>query len=101
EAAAQHRLAHKVANLQVEGPGRLRVSGKRGENRLTGSSQSGTLGTQNGSFHPRTVCRMLEGLEATMFSSGNVTVYVSNMDRAVRFYTEVLGLKLAYRFGDH
>ena len=36
-----------------------------------------------------------------MFSSGNVTIYVSNMDRAVRFYTEVLGLKLAYRFGDH
>jgi catechol 2,3-dioxygenase-like lactoylglutathione lyase family enzyme len=36
-----------------------------------------------------------------MFSSGNVTVYVSNMDRAVQFYTEVLGLRLAYRFGDH
>jgi catechol 2,3-dioxygenase-like lactoylglutathione lyase family enzyme len=36
-----------------------------------------------------------------MFSSGNVTVYVSNMDAAVRFYSEVLGLKLAYRFGDH
>ena len=36
-----------------------------------------------------------------MFSSGNVTVYVKDMDRAVRFYTEVLGLKLAYRFGDH
>ena len=36
-----------------------------------------------------------------MFSSGNVTVYVSNMDRAVRFYTEALGLRLAYRFGDH
>src|SRR5215467_6492796 len=36
-----------------------------------------------------------------MYSSGNVTVYVTNMDRAVRFYTEVLGLKLAYRFGDH
>ena len=36
-----------------------------------------------------------------MFSSGNVTLYVSNMDRAVAFYSEVLGLKLAYRFGDH
>jgi catechol 2,3-dioxygenase-like lactoylglutathione lyase family enzyme len=36
-----------------------------------------------------------------MYSSGNVTVYVSNMDRAVHFYSDVLGLKLAYRFGDH
>lgn len=36
-----------------------------------------------------------------MFSGGNVTVYVSNMDASVRFYTEQLGLKLAYRFGDH
>ena len=36
-----------------------------------------------------------------MFSSGNVTVTVSNMDRAVQFYTDVLGLRLAYRFGDH
>jgi catechol 2,3-dioxygenase-like lactoylglutathione lyase family enzyme len=36
-----------------------------------------------------------------MFSSGNVTVMVSNMDAAVGFYTEGLGLKLAYRCGDH
>lgn len=36
-----------------------------------------------------------------MFASGNVTIYVSDMDRAVRFYSETLGLKLAYRFGDH
>jgi catechol 2,3-dioxygenase-like lactoylglutathione lyase family enzyme len=36
-----------------------------------------------------------------MFKSGNVTVFVSNMDRAVQFYTDVLGLKLVYRFGDH
>jgi catechol 2,3-dioxygenase-like lactoylglutathione lyase family enzyme len=36
-----------------------------------------------------------------VFSGGNVTVYVSNMDASVRFYTEQLGLKLAYRFGDH
>ncbi len=30
-----------------------------------------------------------------------VTIFVSNMDRAVQFYTEVLGMKLEYRFGDH
>ncbi len=36
-----------------------------------------------------------------MFSSGNVTVYVSDMDRAVKFYSDTLGLKLAYRFGNH
>jgi catechol 2,3-dioxygenase-like lactoylglutathione lyase family enzyme len=36
-----------------------------------------------------------------MITSGNVTLYVANMDRAVRFYTETLALKLQYRFGDH
>lgn len=36
-----------------------------------------------------------------MFSSGNVTVYVTDMDRSVRFYSETLGLKLAYRAGNH
>lgn len=36
-----------------------------------------------------------------MYKGGNVTVYVSDMDAAVRFYSEVLGLKLAYRFGNH
>jgi catechol 2,3-dioxygenase-like lactoylglutathione lyase family enzyme len=36
-----------------------------------------------------------------MISGGNATVYVSNMDSAVRFYTEVLGLALTNRFGDH
>lgn len=35
-----------------------------------------------------------------MISGGNATIFVSNMDRAVQFYTEVLGLKLASRFGD-
>jgi catechol 2,3-dioxygenase-like lactoylglutathione lyase family enzyme len=35
-----------------------------------------------------------------MISSGIVTVFVSDMDRAVRFYSEVLGLKLTYRFGN-
>jgi catechol 2,3-dioxygenase-like lactoylglutathione lyase family enzyme len=36
-----------------------------------------------------------------MVSGGNATVFVSNMDAAVRFYTEVLGLKLLERHGDH
>jgi catechol 2,3-dioxygenase-like lactoylglutathione lyase family enzyme len=36
-----------------------------------------------------------------MITGGNATIYVSNMDNAIRFYTEVLGLKLTNRFGDH
>ena len=36
-----------------------------------------------------------------LFSGGHATVYVSSMDAAVRFYTEVLGLKLTNRYGDH
>ena len=36
-----------------------------------------------------------------MYATGNVTVYVSDMDRAVQFYAEILGLKLLYRFGGH
>jgi catechol 2,3-dioxygenase-like lactoylglutathione lyase family enzyme len=35
-----------------------------------------------------------------MVSGGNATVFVSNMDASVRFYTEVLGLKLTNRFGN-
>ena len=35
-----------------------------------------------------------------MISGGNATVFVSNMDRAVQFYTETLGLKLTNRFGN-
>jgi catechol 2,3-dioxygenase-like lactoylglutathione lyase family enzyme len=36
-----------------------------------------------------------------MINGGNATVYVSNMDNAIQFYTEVLGLKLTNRFGNH
>jgi catechol 2,3-dioxygenase-like lactoylglutathione lyase family enzyme len=36
-----------------------------------------------------------------MISGGNVTVLVSDMDAAVNFYTNVLGLKLTNRFGNH
>ena len=36
-----------------------------------------------------------------MIYGGNATVYVSNMDNAIRFYTEALGLKLTNRFGNN
>ncbi len=36
-----------------------------------------------------------------MITGGNATVFVSSMDRAVEFYSGVLGLRLANRFGDH
>lgn len=36
-----------------------------------------------------------------MISGGNATVYVANMDAAVRFYTATLGLTLTNRFGNH
>ncbi len=35
-----------------------------------------------------------------MLAGGNPTIYVSDMDRAVAFYTETLGLKLQQRFGN-
>jgi len=36
-----------------------------------------------------------------MIYGGNATIYVSSMDNAIRFYTEVLGLKLTNRFGNN
>jgi catechol 2,3-dioxygenase-like lactoylglutathione lyase family enzyme len=36
-----------------------------------------------------------------MIAGGNATIYVSNMDAAVRFYTEALGLRLTNRFGNN
>ncbi len=30
-----------------------------------------------------------------------VTIFTGNMDRAVKFYTEILGMKLEHRFGAH
>ena len=36
-----------------------------------------------------------------MFNGGIVTVFVTDMDRSVRFYTEQLGLKLLQRYENH
>jgi catechol 2,3-dioxygenase-like lactoylglutathione lyase family enzyme len=36
-----------------------------------------------------------------MIRGGNATIYVTDMDRSVLFYTETLGLHLAFRAGDH
>lgn len=38
--------------------------------------------------------------QTTMIEGGTPTVYVSNMDQAVSYYTQTLGLKLAGRYGD-
>jgi len=35
-----------------------------------------------------------------MISGGNATLFISNMDAAVHFYTQVLDLKLTNRFGN-
>jgi predicted enzyme related to lactoylglutathione lyase len=35
-----------------------------------------------------------------MISGGNATIFISDMDRAVRFYTEVLELRLLERYGN-
>lgn len=37
---------------------------------------------------------------AAMINGGAPTIFVSDLDRAVRFYTETLGLALQYRAGD-
>jgi len=36
-----------------------------------------------------------------MFKSGVFTIYVSDMQRSIQFYTETLGMKLLERYGDH
>jgi catechol 2,3-dioxygenase-like lactoylglutathione lyase family enzyme len=36
-----------------------------------------------------------------VIKGGNATIYVSHMGRSVAFYTEVLGLRLAFRAGDY
>jgi catechol 2,3-dioxygenase-like lactoylglutathione lyase family enzyme len=36
-----------------------------------------------------------------VISGGNATIYVTDMDRSVAFYTETLGLRAAFRAGDH
>ena len=38
---------------------------------------------------------------APLIDGGSPTVFITDMDRAVRFYTETLGLKIAYRADDH
>src|SRR5262249_21266896 len=36
-----------------------------------------------------------------MLANGIATIFVSNMDRSVQFYTATLGMRLAQRFGNH
>jgi catechol 2,3-dioxygenase-like lactoylglutathione lyase family enzyme len=36
-----------------------------------------------------------------MFRGGVFTIYVSDMDRSIQFYTQTLGMKLTERYGDN
>ena len=36
-----------------------------------------------------------------MITGGNATVFVTNMDASLKFYSEVLGLKVSSHYGDH
>jgi predicted enzyme related to lactoylglutathione lyase len=36
-----------------------------------------------------------------MITGGNATVFVTNMDSSLKFYSEVLGLKVSSHYGDH
>lgn len=36
-----------------------------------------------------------------MLNKGIATIFVTDMDHSIRFYTEVLGLQLTQRFGEH
>ncbi len=36
-----------------------------------------------------------------LINGGSPTIFVTDMERAVRFYTDTLGLGLSYRAGDH
>jgi catechol 2,3-dioxygenase-like lactoylglutathione lyase family enzyme len=36
-----------------------------------------------------------------MLSKGITTIFVTDMNRSIRFYTETLGLRLTQRFGNH
>lgn len=38
--------------------------------------------------------------DTNLFSGGNASIYVTDMDRAVRFYTETLGLRLKVRIAN-
>jgi catechol 2,3-dioxygenase-like lactoylglutathione lyase family enzyme len=39
-------------------------------------------------------------MSENLFTGGNATIYVTDMNRSVQFYTETLGLQLAFRAGD-
>lgn len=43
----------------------------------------------------------MTGTATAILKSANATVFVSNLDRAVHFYTETLGFKMLYRVEDH
>jgi catechol 2,3-dioxygenase-like lactoylglutathione lyase family enzyme len=104
----ENRLPQLIVDLAVQRAGGLRLDPQGRHECVHSALQSGTLAAKVALYLLPFLDEQLQSMgkpcgqhkEGTMFSGGNVTVYVSNMDRAVRFYSETLGLKLAYRLGD-
>src|SRR3977135_3774667 len=42
----------------------------------------------------------MPNMSEDLFAGGNATIYVTDMNRSVQFYTDTLGLHLAYRARD-
>lgn len=92
------RTSDVAVDLPLEWNPGTAVQVDRRDGKLTVMDQSGPLRR----LFPLCTCLgRIGGKTEIMISGGNATVFVSNMDRAVEFYTGVLGLKLTNRFGDH
>ena len=87
-----------VHTCRLSGVGDARSSTIGGTNRCRGRFTNWPF--QLALFKRATIRNPPKEALSAMISGGNATIYVANMDAAVRFYTDVLGLKLTNRFGE-
>ena len=58
-------------------------------------------GVRAGFFKMALYYSCLAAYAVNMLSRGITTIFVTDMDRSIRFYTETLGLRLTQRVGNH